>query len=672
MTSSVLKAASEWGIPDGYKGADQQWRTFSDKSLNAVVKALADTYPQTEHPESRVYVFTREELSTAAIRLHGNPPDTLILKLESGEEHTIPVSGSTDGHSVNLPVDLPYGYHRLVAEPATFEIEIIVTPQKLLPSSEQEDVWGFTAQIYALRSATSWGIGDAADLRKLCTWAGQQGADFVSINPIHAGSVTHPVENSPYLPSSRRYFTRLMLSIEDLPEYEAAPTEIKQQISTLAAPLKATNTSNALIDRDPIFAAKTRALELLWDAGLGTLREREFDSFVATEGEPLTTFSLWCALTEKYGEENPIVWEKNHGPDSAWAQSQVGELQERIRFYQWLQFLLNTQLLVAQRAAEDAGMSIGIVHDLAIGVKQHSADVWTMPGMMVPTMSVGAPPDNYNQLGQNWSQPPWHPQTLKDSGYAPFIQMIRKLCATGGGIRIDHILGLFRLWWIPKGASPTEGVYVPYPVEDLLKILVLEATRHNCVVIGEDLGTVPEEITELLAQFGLLGTSVLWYEYDDDGTMRSPAETRAQCMMTVSTHDMPPVAAYLAGKQVELRDELGILANSAAEEWAEYQSNRQDIVSEARKAGVWPEDTTPGDDDEVVAIHELMWLTPAKAKAIALTDIAGEQRSQNVPGTNKEYPNWRVPLCDRDGKALSIKDLESLPLWQRLKRSLFT
>lgn len=671
MTSRKLNSSSSWGISNGYKGADQQWHSFSDKSVNAVLSALESVSLDTNTLDVSVYVFTRSELATAHISLNKNYADGLSVQLEDGTNHAVTSLEGTNGITISLPPELPWGYHHICDAAGHIVARLIVTPDKLEPAESQKNIWGFTAQIYAIRSSQSWGIGDAADLKSLCIWAGQQGADFLSINPIHAGSVTTPIENSPYLPSSRRYFSPLMLAIEELPEFQNAPLNIQNAIKNISEPLKAHNRTPNLIDREPIFSAKMRSLEMLWDAKLAQHRQEDFNKFVIREGKALIDFSLWCVLVEDYGEENDLIWDSTHGPDSKWAETQLNTRADRVSFHQWVQFLLSSQLADAQRAAISTGMSIGIVHDLAVGVKRYSADVWTLPRVMVPEVSVGAPPDNYNQLGQNWSQPPWHPVALRRSGYAPFIHMIRKLCSIGGGIRIDHILGLFRLWWIPQDLSPTEGVYVPYPVNDLLKILVLEATRQRCVVIGEDLGTVPDEITLLLKHFGLWGTSVLWYEYSEDGIMRAPEATRSQCMMAVSTHDMPPVSAYLAGNQVELRAELDILANSPEAEWKHYLANRADMVEQAVATGVWPEHSTPGDDAEVVGIYRLMWRTPAVAKAIALADIACDQRSENVPGTDKEYPNWCIPLTDRSGKALLVSDLDNLPVWKALKKELF-
>lgn len=665
--------ASRWNIARGYKGADLQWHDFSPAALRTVLDTLEESSQENAHVLPPVAVFTHDELPTASLPLTEPFAEDLLITVESGETRRLsPTKTATGGMSVTLPADLPLGYHQVSTVDGSATTSLIITPSHLELPPAQQNVWGLTAQVYALRSHRSWGIGDTDDLAALVEWAARQGADYVSINPIHAGSVTTPIENSPYLPSSRRYFSLLMLAVEALPEFAAASQEVQARIRELAAPLKQRNTSIELIDRAPIQEAKYAALSLLWEENLVALRADSFAHFVGQEGDCLADYGLWCALVEKYGEESPLIWDQKHGPQSAWASEQKEQLTERIQFHQWIQFLLTEQLKDAQERALKAGMSIGIVHDLAVGVRLHSADVWTLPGMMVPQVSVGAPPDNYNQLGQNWSQPPWHPGALTAAAYTPFIHMIRKLCSIGGGLRIDHILGLFRLWWIPQGSSPTEGVYVPYPLADLLKILVLEATRQQCVIIGEDLGTVPPEITELLAEFGLWGTAVLWYEYTEEGVLRSPLETRQNCMMTVSTHDMPPVSAYLAGKQVALRADLGILATTEDAEWQDYLRARQDMVQLGEKMRVWPDHSEPGDVSEIVAIHRLMWLCPAVAKAIALTDIAADQRSQNVPGTDKEYPNWCIPLSTPAGDAVLVEELDNLLVWQRLKEELFS
>ena len=679
-------ASHKWGLAKGYRGADHAWHPYSADSIKAVETALETHLPVSSQQRFAGLPATAvvEEEKLHYLTLSAPQSEWGLLQLADWEVHledgsrvplrlvTVELPGKKDPVlAAELPSALPQGYHRLVvisADVTYRTTHIIVTPSYLQVSPNQQNVWGLTTQIYALRGDQSWSMGDSHDLKELCCWAAREGADFVSINPIHAGSTVAPVENSPYLPRSRRYLSVLMLAVEDLPEYQSASAECRAAIDALAAPLKTRNQSPELLDRSAVHSAKMAALELLFSDGMYTLRLDHFEEFCQQEGSQLRDYALWCALVEEYGEDHPILWENDHGPSSAWAVEKSVEHAKRIKFHQWVQFLLTDQLQDVQRAAKAAGMSIGIVHDLAVGVGLHSADVWSLPSLMVPEVTVGAPPDAYNQLGQNWNQPPWHPKSLQEVGYAPFVQMIRKLCETGGGVRIDHILGLFRLWWIPRGMPPTAGVYVPFPYHDLLRIVVLEAHRHSCVIIGEDLGTVEDYVREALCHYGIWGTSVLWYEYDDNGQLRVPETIRRDCMMTVSTHDMPPVSAYLAGKQVDLRDSLGILGQPRESEWQDYLRNRADIVEMGTRMGVWPSDTLPGSDAEVLAIHQLMWLAPATAKAISLADIVTEQRSENVPGTDTEYPNWLVPLCDREGRAVSLQQVQESPMWAAMKR----
>jgi 4-alpha-glucanotransferase len=302
-----------------------------------------------------------------------------------------------------------------------------------------------------------------------------------------------------------------------------------------------------------------------------------------------------------------------------------------------------------------------VVHDLAVGVDHSSADAWTLRDVLAPATSVGAPPDMYNQQGQDWGQPPWHPARLAEAGYIPFRNMLATVLRHAGGIRVDHILGLFRLWWIPVGNAPGDGAYVRYDHEALIGILALEAQRAGAVVIGEDLGTFEPWVRDYLAARGILGTSILWFEYDGDSPL-APEKYRTQALASVNTHDLPPTAGYLAGDHVALRSGLGLLERSEAEERAEHNAALEKMLAMVRERGFLPGTYAGGhpetEEQTIEALHLLLTQTPSVLLGVALVDAVGERRVQNQPGTTEAlYPNWQVPLGGPDGKPVFLDDL---------------
>jgi 4-alpha-glucanotransferase len=332
-----------------------------------------------------------------------------------------------------------------------------------------------------------------------------------------------------------------------------------------------------------------------------------------------------------------------------------------VEFQCWLQWLLDEQLAAAQQAGLRAGMSLGVMHDLAVGVHPYGADAWSLQDTYARGITVGAPPDPYNQNGQDWSQPPWRPDRLAETAYAPFRQMVATILRHAGGIRVDHVIGLFRLWWIPQGLGPTEGTYVRYDHEAMIGILALEAHRAEALVVGEDLGTVEPWVRDYLRERGILGTSILWFEFDFDGGGAPLAAERWRelCLASVTTHDLPPTAAYLAGDHVRLRDSLGILTRPVEEELAVDARERQAWLDNLARYGLLPE----GADEEqtLQALHRYLTLTPSRLLCVALTDLVGDRQAQNQPGTTDEYPNWRVPLTGPDGKPVALEDVLASP-----------
>ena len=341
-----------------------------------------------------------------------------------------------------------------------------------------------------MRSSRSWGLGDVADLADLAAWSGHElGADFILVNPLHAASPVPPMAPSPYLPVTRRFANPIYLRVEGVPEFAYLSDAVRGSVAALAATVQVTNTSAELLERDPVWAAKRAALEVVHDVPRTPGRQAAYDEFREREGAGLDDFALWCALSDTYGE--PDAWpEELADPHGEAAEAARVTLAEKVEFHRWLQWVLDEQLGQAQAAATAAGMAIGVMHDLAVGVHPEGADAWALRDVLAKGVAVGAPPDMYNQMGQDWSQPPWRPDALAEQAFIPYRDMLRTVLRHAGGIRIDHVIGLFRLWWIPRGMPANQGTYVRYDHDAMVGILALEAQRAGAVVIGEDLGTV--------------------------------------------------------------------------------------------------------------------------------------------------------------------------------------
>jgi 4-alpha-glucanotransferase len=517
--------------------------------------------------------------------------------------------------------------------------------------------WGFATQLYSVRSRASWGHGDLHDLSDLAVWSGRDlGADFVLVNPLHAAEPQPPVSPSPYLPMSRRQISPLYLRIEDIPEYQGLSTGDRARVEALAAPLRAASSTAALIDRDAVWSAKLAAAGLIRTVPLTASRRAELDAFLARDRRAIGDWAAWCAIAEVHGPDWRSWPAALADPGSAKVAELRRELAGRIAFHEWLQWLTAEQLARAQQAAKRAGMSIGVITDLAVGAHPGGADAWARQDVIVPGMSVGAPPDEFNQRGQNWTLPPWHPGWLAAQAGRPLAELIAACTRNSGGLRMDHVMGLARLWWIPAGMAPDRGTYVRYDHELMGGVLAAEAARAGTVAIGEDLGTVEPWLRDFLAGRGVLGTSMLWFEREEDGTPRRPDGWRRGCLAMVGTHDMPPAAAFLTGEQVTLRADLGLLTQPEAEERAAAQAEMTGWLAALAREGLL-RTTAPSPEEFTVALYGFLTRTPAMLIGVSLADATGERRPQNMPGTVDEYPNWRIPLTGADGQPVLLDDL---------------
>lgn len=619
------------------------------------------------------------------VHVPAGAPVSLRIVGEDGNDHLPwqvdnwnpdrPIDGRMIGEATfGIPGNLPLGYHELIVTIGTHDVDgseadggihatatstIIVTPNRVgLPRRMGASrVWGYAAQLYSVRSHHSWGLGDLTDLADLCTWSASQGAGYLLTNPLHAAEVAGRMEPSPYLPSSRLFVNPIYIRPELIAEYH----DLDQYDASLIESLRTTTLDDdpqALLDRDRTWQAKSQALELIHRVDMSASRRMAFTAFRVARGRRLEDFATWCLLSELHGSDWHDWPAELHDPHGAAVARVRREHADRIDFHMWLQWIADQQLSTAQSSGTDAGMPVGLICDLAVGVNGSGADAWMLNGLFAREMNVGAPPDPFNQAGQDWGQPPMRPDVLEQMAYAPLREMVSNALRHAGGVRIDHIMGLFRLWWVPRGLGPRHGAYVRYNHEAMVGVVALEAYRAGALVIGEDLGTVEPWVRDHLASRGILGTSIMWFETGPDGRPRQPQQWREHAMSSVTSHDLPPTSSYLRGDHVELRDRLGLLTESVDEERENARRERETWLASLRQQGVLEADE---DDPEQVtlAMHTLLTRTPSKVINATLTDAVGDPRTQNLPGTEDEYPNWRVPLSGPDGEPVYLEDLYS-------------
>ena len=606
-----------------------------------------------------------------------------------------------------IPAGLPMGYYDVsvkgVSESRQVEgaLRLIVAPAACHVLPEFQDgrrLWGLAVQLYALRSARNWGAGDFGDLNTLVEWAAKDlRAGLIGLNPLHALNNIRPFEISPYSPTSRLFLNLLYLDIEAIPEYQhcesAQQTVQDAGFQRALAALR----SGGKVEYDQVSAAKRAVLESLWttfhERHLGgrdlndrelkpaTERGRMFARYVENEGEPLEMFALFQALAEEMRRQHPLVWAWREWPDpyrspqSASVAAFRVTHRARIRFHQYVQWLAAEQLGAVGARACALGMPVGLYHDLALGSDRNGSDAWTYQDVLALDADCGCPPDAFAPQGQNWGLPPANPVRLRATGYRMFVELLRHNLADGCALRLDHVMGLFRLFWIPHGMPASAGAYVRYPVEDLLGILALESVRHKAVIIGEDLGTVPDGVRERLAAARILSYRVLYFERTGQGDWKVPEAYPSQAMAVVTTHDLPTLAGFWAGRDIDVRAGLGFYADSGAVQRAreERQQEKQRIARALGVAGLLPADVT--EDSAAVqpmtpelsrAVHLFLARTPSWAVLVNLEDLLNETDQTNVPGTVESYPNWSRKI------ALPLERLRDDPRVHRTASALRT
>ncbi|CAM3661171.1 4-alpha-glucanotransferase [Parendozoicomonas haliclonae] len=615
-------------------------------------------------------------------------PDALELTitLENGDIVThqadltlaaVKDTGTVEGHEyilveVCVPEYLPLGYHALTVSGKGISAEstLIVAPEVCFePESMRQGkkIWGSGVQLYSVRSERNWGMGDMTDLGTLAQGLGSQGADFVGLNPIHALYPSNPLHCSPYSPSSRLFDNITYLDPEQVAEFaesaEAKAILAKPENQQLLAELRATE----FVEYDRVVPLKMQVLEALYATfsglhlGKGTARETSYKTFCAERGTKLDQFALFEALFEHFRKNDINSWgwrcwpEEYHSPDSKAVQSFAKKHQKRLGFFKYLQWLMDLQMRVAQQQAKEAGMLVGVYRDLAVGVDSNGADVWADPDLYVLDASTGAPPDGLGPLGQDWGLPPFNPVTLQEKRYQPFIEMIRSNMRNCGALRIDHAMGLFRLWWCPNGDVENKGAkygcYVHYPLQDLIGIIKLESQRQQCLVFGEDLGTVPQEITDSLPPARFYSSVMAVFEQEDDLYVM-PEEFKEKALAVIVCHDTPTLRGWWEEKDIDYAFSLGFFSEErTAVERDKREISRKAVINTLAKMGELPHGIDPHAEHSPAYSRELMErfsyylvLSRSQIAALQLEDCMMIDTPVNIPGTSSEYPNWKRRL----------------------------
>ncbi|MEM7021740.1 MAG: 4-alpha-glucanotransferase [Pseudomonadota bacterium] len=576
-------------------------------------------------------------------------------------------------HALQLP-DLPAGYHRLdLSHGEAASTTLVVAPEQAYGGADpSERLWGVMAPLYGVRSSTSWGIGDLADLGQLAESCGQLGAAFLGINPLHAQRPAVPEQYSPYSPSSRQFLNVVMIAVEQVPELKTCEAAQRLLSSANAQSTIGALRSAPMIDYPAVAALKFEVLGLLFaDLANSPARLEEFEAFRHRSGSGLQQQALFDALFEHFRGQDPActTWRNwplpYQNPASPEVARFAAEHHERIAFFAYLQWLAEQQLEQAQRQA-GAAMALGLYLDLAVGVTADGAEAWAHRDWIAQGASLGAPPDQFSPDGQNWALAPLSPRRLRELAYGPLIAILRSAMAHAGIIRIDHVLGLQRSFWWPEQPG-LPGGYVRQPVEDLLGIVALESHRQQCMVIGEDLGTVPAGLRKILAATGVLGCSVLYFERDGAGDFLPPSRYRANSIASIGTHDLPTLAGFWAGRDIDWRAELGLYnGDQAAHARTERHEDRCALLRLLADEGLLPEGVGSDAPPEnlpwplVVALHRLLARAPARLVALQIEDALGVVEQANLPGTIDAHPNWRRRL------AASTEELDRSPALKEL------
>ncbi len=680
----IENAARAWGVETDYwdiwgrqHHASTELETAILRSLGVDTSSSASLGEAMDRHDQRRFrsplaptIFLTAKNSPHDISLslpakHADSPALLHLRLEDGG--TLDLEVTPGAQHIRLPDDLPLGYHEL-----SFEIageswppsRLIVCPDRAFEPTGLRDgrAAGLAISLYGLRSQRNWGCGDTTDLRALIDWVAERtGTSFIALNPLHAITNRQPYNTSPYLPNSIFYRNPIYLDVQAIPDFAASARAMaliqSQSVQKEIAALR----DAELVEYERVYALKVRFLKLVFQAFLDnewrhvTGRAAELKQYIEREGQLLHRFAVHSALDEAIHKECPDVWnwkswpEPYQDPESAESRQFARKHWRSILFHKYMQWQLDLQLAAAQQHALERGLAIGLYHDLALATDRFGSDLWAHREFFVSGCRVGAPPDGFSPKGQDWGFPPPASERHDEDGYRLFAESIRKNCRHGGALRIDHVMRFFRLYWIPDGMEATDGTYVRDRYQALLSILALESVRNQVLIIGEDLGTVPDQAREVLHRFGVLSYRLLYFE-QDNGRFRAPQEYPRDALVSATTHDLPTLAGFWTGRDIDARREAGLLPDEAA-----YQNMRSDRAREKQKLLdlLWELKLLPdwfsrdaAQIPELVgelhnAIVGFLASTPSKLMVLNQEDLLKQAEQQNLPGSTIEYPNWR-------------------------------
>lgn len=692
-TPSALDRLAECAgiVPEYLDQTGRQRRRTTDATKRALLAAMgidASTDAAAREALSRVRGDARRELLApvrvirhgAAERIIVRVPSSRVktgswqleLETEGGARATRSGSWSAGGGApleMAAWSDLPLGYHRLRLTVSTggseqvSEQSLIVVPHRCVVPDDVLNggkAFGIVANLYTIRSRTNWGVGDLSDLATLSEWGAANGADFIGVNPLHALLDRGP-DVSPYNPVSRLFRNPIYIDLLRVPELDVAP-DIRDRLLSpeFNAAIDALRES-AAVRYEQVMAVKGVALDALHRIfqqrvrGTGSDRDRAYADYVARGGMALARFARWMTIAEDQARERPSdpramdwrTWPTElRDATSAAVQERAKRHAQRIEYHYWLQFEIDRQLAEAARRSHDAGMRIGLYQDLAIGTSPAGADTWAFPDLFVRGVTIGAPPDPYAAEGQNWGLPPIDPRALRRQGYRYVIDLLRSGFRHAGALRIDHVMGLFRLFWIPEGMPGTAGAYVRYPADELLGIVALESVRNQALVVGEDLGTVPREVPRALRKWGILSSKVLYFERDRQGTFKPARKYPRLSLATANTHDMAPLGGFWDERDIDIRAAVGLLRGDVevAEARNERARDRIALLERLAREKVLPRSPEAGVRSPTElrsAVHGFLCRSPAQLVGLSLDDLVGEVDPVNVPGVGPDkYPSW--------------------------------
>jgi 4-alpha-glucanotransferase len=579
---------------------------------------------------------------------------------------------------IPLPGGLKIGYHELTfrssgesAPPARF----IVCPERA-----HQPEWlhgrraaGIAVSLYGVRSARNWGCGDFTDLKALVEWAASEPrASFIALNPLHAIPNRQPYNTSPYLPNSTFYKNPIYLDLERIEDFQAGNRGLSSGVAREIADLRGA----PFVEYERVARLKMRFLKALFrrflerDYRRDTERARAFRAYADREGQLLSRFALYCALDEAIHKGNQEIWnwrawpEPYRDPESPKTAEFERQHWRGVLFHKYIQWQIDIQLEQAHRLALERGLAIGLYHDLALATDSFGSDLWAHRPFYTEGCRVGAPPDDFSPKGQDWGFPPPNSQRHFEDGYRLFAESIRKNCRHGGALRIDHVMRFFRLYWVPNKMDASEGTYVQDRYRDLLRILALESVRNNVLIVGEDLGTAPDEFRQELARFGILSYRLFYFEQDKQHRFHRPDEYPRQALVSATTHDLPTLAGFWLGRDIEARREAGVLPDDDAYRRMREEREREkqkilDLLIELRFLPDWfPREVTavPELTGELHnAVIGFLASTPSQLLLVNQEDLFKETEQQNLPGTTSEYPNWRRKM------RYSVEELRASP-----------